>query len=76
VAGAGSARSVVIMLTSRLVQRPVLFRCSMKRPGFHAPLGFVSLPVGGPLRDGLGIAVGDLRVLALPDAVIGYRQAE
>jgi hypothetical protein len=28
------------------------------------------------LHDGLGIAVGDLRVLALPDAVIGYRQAE
>jgi len=23
-----------------------------------------------------GIAAGDLRVLALPDAVIGYRQAE
>jgi hypothetical protein len=40
------------------------------------PRVFVSLPVGGPLRDGLGIAVGDLRVLALPDAVIGYRQAE
>jgi hypothetical protein len=29
-----------------------------------------------PLPDGLGIAAGDLRVLALPDAVIGYRQAE
>jgi hypothetical protein len=40
------------------------------------PRVFVSLPVGGPLCDGLGIAVSDLRVLALPDAVIGYRQAE
>jgi hypothetical protein len=29
-----------------------------------------------PLRDGLGIAAGDLRVLALPDTVIGYRQVE
>jgi hypothetical protein len=27
------------------------------------------------LTDGLGIAAGDLRVRALPDAVIGYRRA-